>query len=70
MDPTTQAFAGSVTEVGDGVVALTVDNWYTDPGGPADFVIIASGTDVPVSLDGIDFVDGGATSCRHSTARC
>ncbi len=57
-DPTSQAFAGTVTAAEGNTVTLEVDQWYTgDADQPAE-VVLAAGTDVPVALDGVDFVVG------------
>jgi len=57
-DRSAQAFAGTVTAVEASTVTLDVDRWYTgDSDQPAE-VVLAAGTDVPVALDGVDFVVG------------
>jgi hypothetical protein len=50
------AFAGTVSSVGDGVVALDVDRWYR--GGDASSVEVSTGEGFTVALDGVDFVAG------------
>lgn len=50
------AFAGTATEVGDGVVTLEVDRWYR--GGDAPSVQIATPAGFTAAMDGVDFVVG------------
>jgi hypothetical protein len=50
------AFAGTVSSVGDGVVALDVDRWYR--GGDATSVEVSTPQGFTVALDGVDFVVG------------
>jgi hypothetical protein len=57
-DPSSQAFAGTVTAVDDDTVTLEVDRWYTGDGDQAGVVVLSAGTDVPVALDGVEFVAG------------
>jgi hypothetical protein len=57
-DPTSQAFAGTVTATEANTVTLEVDRWYTGDAGQPGVVVLAAGTDVPVALDGVEFVVG------------
>lgn len=50
------AFEGTVTDVTDDTVALTVDRWFR--GGEADTVVLASSADDVALVGGADFVVG------------
>ena len=57
-DPSAQAFAGTVTAVEANTVTLEVDRWYTGDANQPGVVVLAAGTDVPVALDGVEFLVG------------
>lgn len=52
------AFGGTVTEVSSGSVVLAVDRWYAPKGSDVTHVELRTGSDVPVSIDGIEFEQG------------
>jgi hypothetical protein len=55
-DAAEQAFAGTVSEVGEGFVTLDVDRWYR--GGDATSVQISTPAGFIAAMDGVDFVVG------------
>lgn len=61
------AFAGTVSSVGDGVVALDVDRWYR--GGDASSVQVSTAEGFTVALDGVDFVAGARYLVTASTGQ-
>lgn len=54
--PNPVAFGGTVESVENGTVTIAVDRTYE--GEPMSVVTLTAGTDVPVALDGVEFVAG------------